>query len=1088
MEKDFKVIDIDLDGSKLIEASAGTGKTYSIALLVLRLIIEKEIPIEKILVVTFTKPAVAELESRIRKFVKLAWKYSSGKAISEEKIIGVVGESSARKAELLKKATHSLDNLSVMTIHSFCNEFITNHPFEVRHTFKTELVTDMSELVRFVANDYWRRKINTIESVEVFRHLCKHITPESITGLLSNALDDKAFDFTANFGQNEVIHLKDLVLKSDSEVKEFFQHIQANWDKIKTRGAGHRYVPGFISDCGNPHVFSDKFLKICRSAKGAPKYYSEYFPEELDKAQNLIGTETELAELIQSYAGHIYSEAIYELKEKVKELRDRKNLISYDDLISVMHNAVMEGTINDIVLKKFSVVFIDEFQDTDNKQYYIFSKIFRNNTTLFYIGDPKQSIYGWRKADINTYKAAVEEVGQVKRMNENFRSTQKLIDALNTIFAIEDPFDDPDISYYPVSKGDIELGIMTEAGTEVVPVSVNSFPNNQEITGFVKTEILRLLMQKDILINGNRIQPSDVAVLVRNRFQASDIKKALSEVNIPSVTIDESSVLSSVEANNILALLPVVLSPDRGGISKVLLNRDFGFTFGDIQVLDTDAHLDRFRELKAEWLKEGIYNMIFSFLAAYNVRRHCLGRGIAGERSLSNYYQLAEILHQVSNRTRCTPEELIVWLQRERESASEEYEQRIESEDNAVQILTIHKSKGLTFRIVFAPFLDLQVKSDPFVFNFRTETGYQFTPYPDEEQLALYNKQTEQENRRLIYVAMTRAQYKLYICENRYYDTSSLKSFLTMKGELFERDIVRECDHPEYIRPANNMVFTPRKTPEIKIENTFGIHSFSALSKAHHSAPFEKAVPGTFAEYDQFIFQDLGRGASVGTALHSIFERLNFSKPDTWMDTIKEASGFWSNMIKEENLNLFYELVSNVMQTEISFGNEKFRLSDIPEEKKLPEMEFLFSVDRVNKKVINDYLGDDATLGGEADIEGLMTGFMDLMFEYNGKYHILDWKSNHLGNDADNYDQAGMDQAMTGSNYHLQYMIYTVAAVRWLKTRVSDFDYDRHFGGIIYVFLRGVRDGKETGIYTRKPEKKTIEKLDAALGGLSEMP
>lgn len=1093
MEEEFNVAIINLDGSKLIEASAGTGKTYSVALLVLRLILEKKLPIEKILMVTFTIPAVAELESRIRKFVKLAWKYSSGEVISEEKITEIVGDRSAEKTELLKKARQSLDNLSVMTIHSFCNEFIINYPFEARHSFETDLMTDLKPIIEYVANDYWRKKINTINHIEVFRHLIKHITPESISTVVANALDDKEYVFTEINREAETLHMKDLILACDEAYRDYSDHYTLNWDIIKNQGAGHHHATNLITKSKIPEVFEEEFLKKCKGKDGAPGYFNQFFPAELEKAQLFINAENELANLTELYVGYIYSEIIDELRRKVLETKKRKNAVSYDDLITVMHKAVSEGTINDVVLKKYSAVFIDEFQDTDKKQYEIFSSIFEADKTVFYIGDPKQSIYGWRKADINTYKLASDEVGPPKRMNENFRSTQSLIDAINSLFAINDPFTDPDIVYKPVGKGTLELGSMSESGAEIVPVSINSFPKNSEIVNFVRNEILRLLMTEDILINGNRIQPSDIAVLARNKYQAADVKKALSDVNIPSVTIDESSVLASSEAKTIIVLLNVVLKPDRGGISKVLLNENLGFRFSDIETLNADFHLDIFRELKSYWLTGGIYNMLFRFLDVYNVRRHCLEKGIAGQRSLSNYYQLAEILHQVSSKTKCTPEELIVWLQREKKSVSEVYEQRIESEDNAVQIMTIHKSKGLTFKVVFAPFLDLTVKDDPDVFTFRTPDGYKFTPSPDSEQLEIYNTQTEQENRRLIYVAITRAQYKLYICESRHYPESSLKPFIAAEGPGIEKNIVRENNHIRYHRPGEVRVFAPRETPEIEIKNTFGIHSYSALSKGPHSAPLEKVITENTEGYDQFIFRELARGANAGTALHSIFERLEFRKPDTWLQTIMDASKYYPNIIKEKNeeknidgnIDLIHQMVNNVMNAEINIGETQFRLCEIDDERKLPELNFLFSVDKVNRQVVNEFLGEDAKLGGDTEIEGLMTGFMDLMFEHKGKYYILDWKSNHLGNNVNDYNTYGMEVAMTSNNYHLQYMIYTVALKRWLEKKIDKFDFESHYGGIIYVFLRGAREGQNTGIYTNRPKKELIEKLDSALRYIS---
>jgi exodeoxyribonuclease V beta subunit len=455
--------------------------------------------------------------------------------------------------------------------------------------------------------------------------------------------------------------------------------------------------------------------------------------------------------------------------------------------------------------------------------------------------------------------------------------------------------------------------------------------------------------------------------------------------------------------------------------------------------------------------------------------------GIAGQRILTNLYQITEILHQVELQNKYTPTELLIWCQRSQNETNDEYEQRVESQDDAVQITTIHRCKGLTYKIVFAPYLDLKVKPFP-IFEFREQGNYKYTYQPTDEQKILWREQNEQENRRLIYVALTRAQFRIYLCINNFggFADSSIKNFPILnqkKWEANENDPLPDFKDkkPEPIQ------FSPKAKPEIDIKNTFGIHSFSALSKAHHSAPFEKAELGKPDNYDQFIFQNLGRGANVGTALHSIFERLDFNNPAIWDQTLADASKYYRNIIKEESMDLFMQMTKHIMNTEIICDGEKFALNKVTNNQKLPELEFCFSMSKVNRATINDILGDEADIGGDTDIEGLMTGFIDLLFERNGKYYILDWKSNHLGNSTGNYDRNGLEVAMKASNYNLQYMIYTVAVKRWLESRIKNFDYGKQFGGVIYVFLRGVRGGQKTGIYTTKPDLGKIESLEKLL-------
>jgi len=1073
----FDVKQVQLEGSNLIEASAGTGKTYSIAILVLRLLLEKQIPVEKILMVTFTKAAVAELESRIRKFVRKAYKYACGEGIDDNTIREVVGDTDTEKISLLREAVQSLDSLSVMTIHSFCQQVITQYPFETKESFEAELMTDTDDLVMHFVNNYWRSELNTLSDMKVFRYLTKVLTREKIKNVVYKSLDDKEFVFEAADKQTVLDEIANSISGFESAEKAYVDHINTNWNAILDQAGNNRYAFNFVDKYNTKEVFATAFRE---KAKDFPKYFPTHFPNELALATALNDASNLNDKAFQTYANLIYSELIVKVKTQIEERKSAKDIITYNDLISILHNAILDNRVNEALLKKYDAAFIDEFQDTDRKQYELFSRLFNEQRIIFYIGDPKQSIYGWRKADINTYKEARNGVQKILSMNRNFRSTKELIDGMNTFFGIVDPFYDTEIDYTNVENGATNLGTITENNKPVIPVAINNFENNDEIIHFVSNEILRLLTDENIKINNAGIRPADIAVLTRTNRQAKDIKNALSAINIPSITIDESSILQSDEAHLILTLMNGVLQPNRGSINKILLNKAFGYSLETINLCNDEVHLEFFRTFINEWFDNGIYNMLSSVLDTYNVRTNCLNNGINGQRTLSNFYQLAELLHQKTLETKYSPEELIVWMQREKDAKSEGYEQRIESEDNAVQISTVHKAKGLTYKIVFAPFLDLQIKHYD-LFDFREEDSYKFTATPTDEQMELYTAQNEQENRRIIYVALTRAQYKNYICINNHLNGTSIRPFLEAQSPLFEHNVEKEPTVSKYSPPVNNQqIFSPRPAPNIEIKNSFGIHSFSGLSRAHFIAPFTKEELNE--DYDRFIFQTLGRGANVGTALHSIFEHLNFNDETSWEQTIMDASKYYSNIIKEEAIPYFLQLVREVMTTKIGCCYDTFNLQSVSNEQKFPELEFLFAIENVNKTAIAEVLATDAQLNGEVDIEGLMTGFIDLVFEHNGKYYILDWKSNHLGNTTESYNEDRMEEAMKGSNYHLQYLIYTVALKRYLTQKIHDFDYDKHFGGVIYVFLRGVRSKGTTGIYFKKPSVERIVVLDEIFG------
>jgi len=1094
MEEEFNVLTVGLKDSKLIEASAGTGKTYSIAILVLRLIIEKHIPIEKILMVTFTKAAVAELESRIRKFIRLAYRYSSGKEIEDDTIKKVIGEPGSEKTKLLLNAVRSLDRLSVLTINSFCQKTIDEFTFETNQSFDYEIVTDDLILLKDASNRYFREVLNILD-LDNFIGVQKSLKFEKMHQLLKKYLSGMKF-IDSNLDQDSTITT--IKQKITAKKDEFDVFLRDQFPLILTmQMKGNALLNE--ARAGNVGEFKRRFSEQINNPDKSAAYFSNYKFMETDFL-NFV-REIKCAE--NEFINFFYLDFFSRAEEEIKRIKLKKGSLSYDDQIKTIHRTLSSELFKEKLAKKFQAVFIDEFQDTDKHQYEIFSEVFSGNSVVFYIGDPKQAIYGWRGADLDTYKQAKKNVGgSVFSMNKNYRSTKKMIEALNILMNPDPGFNmfmDDEITYLNVGQGKSGLGIMSDQDREVLPITIWNLDTNDFATNdaAVAQEIYRLLTN-DVKINGRKITPKDIGILVRDNKEGDKIKKSLARLNIPSVKRDETKVLNSDESALIKYLLNAVISPERGAINRALKSTYSIFSTEKLITLDEEKQTEIFIGLRKILTEEGVYNMILSFLRIYGVRKYCM-KDVSGQRVLTNINQIAEILHKIEKQFKYTPDELLIWMDRSSDESNEEYEQRVESDDEAVQISTIHKAKGLEYNIVFAPCLSIIPKPKFLeagnVNDFKKDGEYFFTlnyPLLSPEDKINFGRQKEQENRRLIYVALTRAVYKCYISlvpriygRSKVLVSSSLSEITDQYkngSELIEIKQISKDDFEsvkaDYKQHAEAIEFSPKAKPKIEIKNTFGIHSFSALSKVHHSVLYEKTEMGKQDEYDQFIFDDLGRGANVGTALHSIFERLDYNNPGTWKQTLEEASKYYPNIIKEERLELFRQMVTHMMNVEITCNAEKFALNEITNEQKITELEFCFSMDKVNKTKLNEILGDEADLGGEADIEGLMTGFIDLFFEHKGKYYILDWKSNYLGNAIESYGKEGLNEAMKSSNYNLQYMIYTIAVKRWLETRIENFDYDLQFGGIVYLFLRGVRDGHQTGIFTTKPGLDKIESLE----------
>lgn len=1079
---------VELSNSKLIEASAGTGKTYSVAILVLRLITEKGIPIDKILIVTFTKAAVAELELRIRKFVRLAYSYAASGVACDHEIQTVVDGAEDKDAyrTRLKTALQSLDELSVMTIHGFCQKTISEFTFETNQSFDYEIVTDDTHLLQAASGKYFREVLNVMDYRQ-FKDIMKDLKVEKMHELLRRHMQGMVFrdNEIKNFDFNKKIELE------REKYRSLKRAVEDNFESIRKA-----QIDGRVKTLINSRDSAEKFL---------PALIKVYL--ENPDSSGLRNLQFLCEPYAREYAGArldvslIYQHFFSTTSENIREIKHRKGYISYDDQIKTIHRALDNRHFTEKLNAKYDAVFIDEFQDTDRLQYEIFSRVFEGKPVT-YIGDPKQSIYGWRSADLDTYKAAKDAVGagNIYTLGSNYRSTGRLLNALEKLMnpgGDYNMFMDENIRFESVRAGNDRMGDIMLNQEKVPALTIFEFDTDETNYKAVAQEVF-LLLKNNYTINGKKVKPGNIGILVRENKQSEKIKKALSDFNIPSVQRDNSKVLGSGEASLVCWLISAALKPGRGEIFRVINSKWMGFNHETLLTVDEQIHIGFFLELRSVLQKEGVYNMISRFLDIYGVRQRCRD-DVMGQRVLTNIGQIAEILHRLERRAKLKPEELIVWLQRQHNESSEEYEQRMESDEEAVQISTIHKAKGLQYKIVFAPALCIVPKRKLLNKNnvtfYKKEESYYFTfnyPALDQAEQQLHDLQKEQENKRLIYVALTRGVYKCYIS---YFNVKDKKNIESSFSEIYRRLDKTDPDihYTDYTESnftentgkyepdtENALKFQPRK-PSLKSgELVTGrqIHSFSVLNSKHTAAPFTKEELAD--TYDRFIFQDLGRGASVGTALHSIFERLDFARPETWDQTLRTSAAYYPNLLKEEWMDHFRNLVQHTMNVTIDLNGEQFKLNRISSGQKLPELQFYFSMDKVNKQRINELLGDEADLGGEADIEGLMTGFVDLLFRHNDRYYILDWKSNHLGNSVSDYDRESLDTAMKGSNYNLQYIIYTLAVRRWLQRRIPDFRYEQHFGGVIYLFLRGLRQGSGTGIYTTLPDARLIENLDAA--------
>lgn len=1139
----FDAKTVALSGSNLIEASAGTGKTYSIAIMVLRLILEQKISIRNILMVTFTKAAVAELEERVRKFIRDAHQYASGKDIDDQLIKDIVDQcdqyDKTEAQKILQDNLSNLDETSVMTIHGFCQQTLDEFAFETQQTFNAELQEDLSLLLNKEVEKFWREHVVTID-VEILKELINlKLNPDIIFEILSTHLNGKKYYwYDEKIGNKNGYEYSENVLAINNEnISKIEQnaHSEINQYLIEK----HNYLQG-IPKPGKKALDTvqkspEEFVSLIRKQlKKTSKYVQNYFTDSFDIVEEFDSKiEIEKNRIIND----LLNFAVQEITKNLSKTKLQYNLLTYDDLIKQLHRSRNHAGLQEQLRKKYQAVFIDEFQDTDREQYEIFHDIFTGqNNILFYIGDPKQSIYAWRKADMITYLEARENAGNKYDMNVNYRSSENFIQAMNHFYKdLRNPFhneNEGNIVYNTVeaSKNAAETkGELYENNQKAIPISIRITEKKKKTQTQEKVEekiekvaaqhILKLLQDAGNYIENKdgkrKIKPSDIGVLVRKGKEGDAMKNALAALGIPAVRVDEQKIFDSPEARELQYILEAVLNTNTSTINRMLTTRFFNLDHADFDYLDEDLLIEKLRTYRKIWQEQSIYTMLMRWTNEFNIRKNIAEKTKDPDRVLTNLFQLFEILSDASTKFQLSPAELLNYFNRNIKTVSqsgknEDLEQRIESDENAVQITTIHSSKGLQYPIVFAPFMDLSFDESDLWFGKTRIVSFRDTDqiYKSSDMKGLkllvnqYQQlkiQDEQENRRLFYVTLTRAVYKCFFYHDESEDSSTLATY--MEDLVWDNNLINHIHyHDDPIQPGG---WYKSEETEPKIQ-----HKEIDSEKINHSLPqkywqkmsysglalheFGEAKPGFIetdetSAYDQFIFKDLPGGTKTGTFVHVILEHLNFEDPDSWDEVIHQMkTGFYPNSEKvtEENIKNF---IHQVLYTNLQLEENSFALNQIPLENCLHELDFDFLVNNFQRKQLEEVLhGKVKTKDAWKEIEGFMNGSIDLFFQHphTGKYYILDWKTNYLGPDVEDYAPEKLDAAMTEANYHLQYLIYTLATKRFLESRLGeDFDYERDFGGAIYLFLRGMRNGMQNGVFFTKPSLETIRQLEHIFEG-----
>jgi len=1196
--KPFDLLESPLEGVNLIEASAGTGKTYTLAGLFLRLALEKGLSVQQILVVTFTEAATAELRDRIRRKLREAMKAFKQGGSKDGFLQALVSRqnNSSGAVGLLKEAIRDFDKAAIFTIHGFCRRMLQENAFESGSLFDTELVTDQEELKRDIVEDFWRRHLYEASPIFVNYAMANHFSPDDLLKLLGHWVALPYLKVIPRVEDTDTLGVEQTYRKAFEEVSGMwpsageevtellFHHESLNRNKYKKSSipvwAG--LMDGWVGTGPTPVFFKgfEKFtageLENSVKKNGVPPVHPFFDAcERLKEAQ--VPLEKAFKSRLLALEGRLFAYARIELERRKRG----KNIQSFDDLLTGLKDA-LEGRDGERLARllglKFKAALIDEFQDTDPVQYAIFKKAFGTaKNGLFLIGDPKQAIYGFRGADIFTYMRAASDAASRYTLRENWRSEPALIRAVNTLFENSDrPFVFDGIRFDPVSPAEnpervsltldgrqdapfqiwfLDASKVTEDGKAILKTTAREM-----IPAAVAGEISKLIRmgrEKKALIDDRPLTAGDIAVLVRKNKEALLIQKALSNLHIPSVLYAGDNLFDAHEALELERVMAAAAEPDNKNHLRAALATDMLGVNGEaLQAMGGDAAsleawVVRFREYHDLWKNRGFIRMFRSLLSKEKVLRRLMSCE-AGERRNTNLLHLGEVIHQASVEKKANMAGLLKWLSEQRDGdrpGRVEHPLRLESDENAVKMVTTHKSKGLEYPVVFCPFLwdgSTVRKSDKaFVFHDRLE-AMRLTLDLGSEDMDRNRVSAEEEilaeNLRLLYVALTRARYRCYLVWGRIKETeTSAPAYLfypskSFSGEdvvgaareyfkkLKDRFLVERLD--ELAEKAGGAIRflempdgkgkayapTEAEMPALdnrkffgKIDRSRGVSSFSSLTsgRLHEEETADRDTTGWGAADIPLNVQDIDGhrtpfdifsfpgGTRAGLFFHDIFEHLDFT--ESTVSRVKmlvleklQAYGFedhWQETV--------YGMVKRVLMVPLDPRSPDFRLSGIGTRDRLNELEFTFPLKTLSPGRLRDLFAEAG--GGElpenlpetigrltfAPIRGFMKGFMDLTFRYEGRYYLVDWKSNVLGKKVEDYGPEGLAMGMEEGLYTLQYLIYTLALDQYLKLRLPGYDYDKHFGGVFYIFIRGVdpAKGPEYGVYRARPSAGMIYTL-----------
>lgn len=1161
-----------LAGRRLIEASAGTGKTWTLTLLILRMILEQGLSMEQILVLTYTRAASAELRSRLRSRLREAELQLQGRADAEDPALAqvLVKVSPEDAARCLRQAQARMDEAVITTIHGFCQRVLQEHAVEAGLPFDREILTEEGPLCERIMADFWRSHFYPLGPEESALVATHWPTPHALLKIIRPTLMVEEDCILPHLEQGALEEqIKALAAQHARLLQAWQQEGDGAVEQLKEDGglgrAENTYrqdqveellagLQELLADPTFPRLLPEQLERLCatwmlqrgRKKKACQNWQPHPFFSRFEEFWQHYGAMLRLWRTTRLQQARGY------LKQELRNRKEKQHLLSYDDLLVQVDSALRAPDSGPRLVQalrsRYRAILVDEFQDTDPVQYRIFATICAESGYPFHmIGDPKQAIYSFRGGDIFTYMQAKQETpdDHCCTMTTNHRSAPGMVAVVNTLFTRQpDAFVFADaIPFHPVAAGSrVQDGVFLLQGTAPRPLQVLLFGQEtgkalpkagadeqaaEQVAGAI-AELLLLAEQGGASIGTRQLNSGDIAVLVYSHNQAELMRTALRRFGINSVYASRMSVFASREAEALEGVLQTLLNPmDRATAATALATSLFGLNAAALQQLQTDASLwaewlQRLRGYQEHWRNHGVNAMLYRLFRQERVGGRLSGQA-DGERILTNLLHLCDLLHE-EEQGGLGMERLLRWLQRQRCDTDGPGEDkrlmRLESDRALVRISTLHAAKGLEYPLVFLPFL-WRARTDDrdAVIAFHDRISLRACRDFDcdhEKHQALAQEETAAEEMRLLYVALTRARYATCICWGRVLGMMETPMARLLHGTrdieadeaLLRSDLASlntdgadplvHCSPPGTLpwqagtgataadpAPAAPLGVRCLQRPLPQGSATYSYTSLSATQEQNpalaEGLDRVAALAGPPLHRPGEEFRHIAafpRGTRAGLCLHALFEELDFLRPVADQQELVrrrlEQYGF-----DRRWLPLLLDWLAGVLATPLPGSRT---LAGLGAGECLRELSFLFPVQQFAIGGVNSLLtrfGLPQLPGRSGVLEGLMKGFVDLVFRHQGRYFIVDYKSNHLGDGPESYDNQALAVSMLQHHYHLQYLLYILALHRHLQQRMPHYSYECHFGGVYYLFVRGMDAGRPgQGVYRARPEAELIAGLD----------